>query len=315
MTDSTEDAGSSATATRRDRFKQLRAFCEAVRVGSISGAARTLESSQPVVSKQVQTLEQELGVALFRRSGARIAPTRAGTNLRRIALPLVEGLARLPERFEEHHHGVDFDVLRIGAGEVSGGYVLPAMVSRFRARWPRTRVEVRAGTGAERLAWLRGFELDIALIATDDVPDDIEFHRLGQANAVVATPEGHPLARCERVAIEALARYPMVAPQAGRHVRHIQDTVLRLHGVHPRIVLEVEGWGSMLNHVAAGVGIALVPDLCVGPYEPVRTVRLEHPYAMRTYGVAVRRDRLAALAARRFVEVAVSGAQDADDAR
>ena len=315
MPDSTTDTGSAAPATRRDRHKQLRAFCEAVRLGSISGAARTLESSQSVVSKQVQTLEQELGVTLFRRSNARIVPTRTGANLHRIALPLVEGLVRLPERFEEHHHGVDSDVLRIGAGEVSGGYLLPAIVRRFRARWPRTRVEVRAGTGAERFAWLRGFELDVVVIATHEVPDDIEFHPLGRANAVVATPEGHPLARCEHVAIEALARYPMLAPHAGSHVRHIQDTVLRLHGVRPRIVLEVEGWGSMLNYVAAGVGIALVPDMCVGPYEPVRTVRLDHPYVMRVYGVAVRRDRLAALAAHRFVEVALSGAPDAGDAR
>ena len=309
------DAGQAAPVVRGDRLKQLRAFCETVRLGSLSGAARTLETSQPAVSNQVQALEAALGMALFRRRGARIAPTRVGEHLYRIALPLVEGLLRLPERFDEHHLGVTGDTLLIGAGEVSGAHVLPGLVQRFQARHPHTRVELRAGTGAERLAWLRGFELDVVVIAMDDVPGDIEFRPLVRTDAVVVTPEDHPLAGCDRVAIEELGRHRLVALLVGNHLRESFDVVLRLHGVRPRIALEVEDWGSTLRHVAAGAGIAVVPDLCVGPYERVRTVRLEHSYRLRTYGVAVRRDRLAALAARRFVEAAAPGAQDAGDAR
>ena len=307
------DAGSPAPASRRDRLKQLRAFCEAVRLGSVSGAARAVHSSQPAVSAQLRALEEALGAVLFRRQGAGVAPTRVGANLYRIAHPLVEGLLRVPELFEEQHHGVASGSLCIGAGEVSGGSVLPEIVKRFQARYPRIRIEVRAGPGRERLGWLRAFEIDLMAGAVDPVPHDIAFHPLVETDAVLVTPEDHPLGARESVSFEALAGQRMVAQPVGRSVRHIQDVVLGLHGASPRIVLEVDDWGSMLNHVAAGVGIAIVPSVCVGPHEPVRTVRLSHPYRPRRwYGLAHRRDRLLSFAARRFVEVAVSEAAARD---
>ena len=297
--------GDGAPASRRDRLKQLRAFCEAVRRGSLSGAARAMEASQAVVSGHVRALEEELGAALFRREGSGIAPTRIGAHLHHVALPLVAGLERLPELFEERHTGVAAEALRIGAGEVSGGSVLPALVRRFQARWPRTRVEVRSGTGAQRLSWLRGFELDLVLGALGPVPGDIAFHALVHADAVLVTPKGHALGERGRVAIEALGGERLIAQPAGRHVRHIQDAAFALHGVRPRVVLEVEEWGSMLNHVAAGVGVAIVPDVCVGAHEPVCAVAIAHRFRLRTYGVAMRSDSLVSLAARRFVECAV----------
>ena len=291
---------------RRNRLKQLRSFCEAVRIGSVSGAARAVHSSQPAVSTQIRALEEELGVVLFRRREAGVAPTRAGANLYRIARPLVEGLLRVPEMFEEQYHGADSGSLPIGAGEVSGGAVLPGLVKRFQARYPRIRVEVRTGSGRERLAWLRGFELDLVIAAVAPVPDDIEFHPLVEVGGIVVTPEGHPLAGRDSIAIEELSPWPMVAPLAGRHLRRMFDIVLGLHGVYPPVALEVEDWGSMLNHVAAGVGIAVVPSVCVAPHEPVATVRLADRFLLRTYGLAHRRDRLLPLAARRFIDVAVS---------
>ena len=304
-----------APESRRDRLKQLRAFCEAVRAGSLSGAARAMDASQAVVSGHVRALEAELGAALFRRAGAGLAPTRIGERLHHVALPLVEGLERLPELFEEHHTGVAGEALRIGAGEVSGGSVLPALVRRFQARWPRTRIEVRSGTGAERLAWLRGFELDLVVAAVGPVPGDIAFHPLVHADAVLVTPKGHPLGRCKRVDIETLGGQRLIAQPAGRHVRRIQDLVFALHGVRPRVVLEVEEWGSTLNHVAAGVGVAIVPDVCVSAEEPVCAVAIEHRFRLRTYGVAMRSDSLVSLAARRFVECAVEDPQAPDEAR
>ena len=298
--------GAASPAMRRDRLKQLRAFCEAVRLGSISRAARAVRSSQPAVSAQLRVLEEALGAALLRRRGTGVAPTRAGANLYRIARPVVEGLLRVPALFDAHHQGADSGRLRIGAGAVSGGAVLPGLVKRFQARYPRIRIEVRAGSGRERLAWLRGFALDLVVVSIAPVPGDIEFHPLVDVDCVVVTPEDHPLAGRDSVAIEDLAPWPMVAPLAGRRARRVFDIVLGQHGAHPPVVLEVEDWGSMLDHVAAGVGIAVVPSVCVAPHEPVATVRLAHRSLSRTYGLAHRRDRLLPLAARRFVGVAVS---------
>ena len=73
-------------------------------------------SSQPAVSTQIRTLEEELGVLLFERRGPRIALSRIGQKLYRLAMPLVEGMDRLPDTFFEEHYGVVSGDLRIGAG-------------------------------------------------------------------------------------------------------------------------------------------------------------------------------------------------------
>ena len=303
-----------ARAPRRGRLGRLHAFCETVRRGSLSGAATALGSSQPTVSNQVRALEEELGVALVRHQGVRIAPTRVGRSLYRSVVPLVEGLRRVPALFEEQHRDrMAHDPLRIGAGEVSGGCLLPRLVRRFQARYPEVPVVVRTGTGEERLAWLRAFELDVVALAMDFVPDDIAFHPLVRTDAVVVMPEDHPLAGCESVPIEALAGQALVAPLGGRGLRRSHDLVFRLHGVRPHVVVEVEDWGAMLNCVAAGVGVAVAPALSVAPHEAVRAVALEHRYPLRTYGLAQRRDGLVPRAARCFVEAAVSGPGDGDE--
>ena len=304
-----------APATRRDRFKQLRAFCEVVRTGSISDAAQALESSQPAVSTLVRALEDELGVALLLRTGGRAAPTGVGKRLHGLALPLVEGLLRLPELFEEHHTGETTEALHVGVGQISAAYVLPELVRRYLARHPRSRVRLHSGSGGERLAWLRGFELDVIVTTFVEAPRDLEFHPIAHADALLITPGDHPLAKHEQIAFEALAGHPMVMPRAGSYARQAQDIVLALYGVHPPIALEVTGWGTMINHVAHGVGIALVPGLCIPDHEPVCKVRLADRFRRRTYGLAVRRNGPMGLAASRFVHLATAGAGHGDGAR
>ena len=290
------------TGPRRDHLKQLRAFCEVVRLGSISQAAEGLGVSQSAVSNLVRTLEEDLGTALFLRHGGRVQPTSFGRHLNRVAIPLVEKLQRLPELFEDNHFGESVEKLRIGAGQFSAGFLLPDLLQRFQARFPRIRIELQTGTGAERLQWLRSFRLDVVIAAVAAAPAEIEFHPLVQANAVVITPQDHPLASRKRVSFKDIARHPMVVPAAGHYVRQVLEVVFSLHGVRPIVAVEVTGWDAIINYVAVGSGVAIVPDLSVDPREPVRKVAIAHAYQLRKYGVAVRRDQPIGLAAKRFVE-------------
>ena len=294
-----------------DRLRHLRAFCEAARHGSISRAAERIGSSQPAVSMQVRALEEELGVALFERRGPRIALTRVGKSFYRAAAPVVEGLARLPALFAEERDGVAPRWLRVGAGAVSAAYLLPAALERFKARHPAARIEVRTGTGPERLEWLRRFELDAAVGVVDAGAPGVEFHHLHTSTMVLIVPEDHPLAGRGPVEPAALNRLAFIAPGPAQAARRLQDALLQVHGVTPRVLVEVDGWGAILNHVAAGVGVAFVPDVAVAASEQVATVAVKVHPVPRVYGIAVRRERLMSLAARRFLEAALAGGEAA----
>lgn len=291
---------------RRDRLKQLRAFCQAARFGSISRAAEQVMSSQPAVSMQIRTLEEELGVLLFERRGPRIALSRIGQRLYQLAMPLVEGMDRLPDAFAEEHYGEATDDLCIGAGQVSAAYLLPKYLQRFREKYPEIRIEVKTGAGQQRLDWLRNHDLDLVVTAMDITPDDVVFHPVLESRLVVIASEDHPLAVRDSVSLEEAASYPTVGHTSGHYVRQIGEVFMRLHGVASNVVVEVDGWGVITNYVAAGVGIALVPDLCVSEHEPIRRIRLENAIPRRLYGAATRREGPVSLAVSRFLEIMVA---------
>ena len=293
-------------AARRDRLKQLRLFCETVRLGSLSRAAEHLGTSQPSVSNAVRTLEEEMGVALFERRGPRVALTRVGEQLYESALPVVVGVLRLPLLFAEAHHGEAPEWLRIGAGSVSASRLLPDPLRRFRARYPGVRIELRAGPGQKRLDWLRRFEVDAAVGVVDPGAPDVEFRPLYVSTMVLITPRNHPLAARGAVEPAELTRHAFVAPGEGQHARRLQDALLHVHGASPRVLVEVDGWRAILAHVAAGAGIGFVPDLCMTGGETVACVPVNAPPIRRIYGIALRRDGPVSLAARQFAEMAAS---------
>ena len=84
---------------KSDRLKPLRAFCQTVRLGSVSRAADALFVSQPAITLQLQALERDLGMPLLERNGRRLSPTREGEVLYEMALPLVEQLDGLEASF------------------------------------------------------------------------------------------------------------------------------------------------------------------------------------------------------------------------
>ena len=268
-------------------------------------------SSQPAVSLQVRTLEEELGVLLFERRGPRISLTRVGASLYQLAMPLVEGMDRLPETFAERHHGVAADVLRIGAGQTSAAFLIPEYLKQYRARYPEVAIDIRLGTGQQRLDWLRDYELDLVVAAMDIPPSDVDFYPVLESSPVLIASLDHPFAGRESVAIEETAAYPFVGHTTQQYVRRVAEVILRLHGVAPDVAVEVDGWSAITNYVAAGVGISFVPDLCLSENEPLWKISFRGTIPQRRYGAIVRNDGLLSRAAARLLRIMVPELQNA----
>ena len=287
---------------RRDRLKQLRAFCHAARLGSITKAAERVYSSQPAVSLQIRSLEEELGVTLFVRSGPRIALTAAGRSLYRRALPLVEDLDRFPDTFAEQFRNLA-GPLRIAAGETASSCLLPRYVGAFNERHANAEISVRVGSGRECLSWLRGYEVDMVFVAMDVEPPDLEFRLLFTSPYELITPEGHPLAELARAGPHDLKGHPQVAHTRQSYIRAYGEMYLRQQGVVANIVVDVDGWEAIRDYVQAGLGIALVPTLCLTERDHVCRIPYEDALPPRRYGCVTRRERIAPLSVQRFLEI------------
>ena len=271
-------------------------------------------SSQPSVSRQLRTLEDELGVRLFERRGPRIALTRVGEILYQYAMPLVQGMDRLPDVFAEEHFGVMSGPLSIGAGQTSAAYLLPRYLKQFRALCPDVRVRVRIGGGSQRLRWLRAYEVDLILLSVDTPPRDLQFHELIVSRYLLITPLDHPLARRTSVKAADLESCHFVGHIVGQSVRQVGDSNLRKHGVDPDFAIEIDGWSVIKLYVAAGLGISAVPEICVSEQDAVWSTPFDQYLPPRRYGVVARNDGLLSLAAQRFLETLAEDAQDGSDA-
>ena len=292
---------------KRDRLKQLRAFCETVRRGSVARAAEHLGVTESAASLHVRTLEREFGAALLDHDASRTAPTPAGERLYAFADPLVRGTDSLLGDFARHLNLAGGGGVRLAASAAAAVSVLPPYMRRFHEAHPRVPVRidtVAVRVGVERL--LDG-EADLALGPKEPFPQaTVAYHELLTYRLVVITPPGHPLAGRASVSAQQAAGFPTVVPPPGTYSRQFSETPGRALGIEVNAVVEVTGWGVLKRYVEAGFGIGVVPSFVVNPGDRLAVVALESDESARSFGVFVRVDRDLTPAARRFLALLLS---------
>ena len=218
----------------------------------------------------------------------------------------MEEIDRLPERFEEQFRRTA-GTLEIAASETTASYLLARHLKAFRQAHPDTEITVNVASGTQCVEWLREYTVDVALTAMDIVDEDLEFHTLTRSQYVAIAPMGHPLARHIRLDVQELAGYAHITHRHGSYIRELGEMYLRQHGIAPDVAVEVDGWEAIKECVEAGIGIAVVPTLCLTERDNVCRVRLDGAPPPRRYGFSVRRNGRLPLAARQLVETMKSG--------
>ncbi|ABL80531.1 MULTISPECIES: LysR family transcriptional regulator [unclassified Nocardioides] len=234
-------------------------------------AAARVHVAQPALSQQVKQLERELGVELFRRTTRRVELTEAGRRFAEHARGILAGVDRARE---------DLALLASGrAGRVSVGFVgtatydvLPRVAHEVHRALPDVDLQLRGESLSPRLlAGLADHTFDLALLRPDPLGGDGLVVRTLRAEPLVAVvPTGHPLAGQRRIDLAELAGESFVVHPSA-HRSSIHERVLQAcadAGFVPTSLLEVAETATMVVFVAAGLGVALVP-------EPVRSLGLE----------------------------------------
>lgn len=276
---------------KSDRLKPLRAFCQTVRLGSVSRAAEALFVSQPAISLQLQALERELGVPLFERSGRRLVPSREGQVLYEMAQPLVESLDGLEARFRDKVRGLDAGELNIAANSSTILYLLPKIVERFRLHHPDVRLTLHNAISADGTDLLREDAADLAIGSMTDVPADLTYAPAYRFEQVLIAPHDHPLASGGELELADIARYPLVLPPKRQITYRLVDQVFQRHRI--------------AYTVALGMGISIVPALCLheSDHERLAARSMKRWFPERSYGVIVRRGKALSAQARAFIEL------------
>jgi DNA-binding transcriptional LysR family regulator len=238
--------------------KQLRIFRTIVEVGSFTGAGEQLGISQPAISQQIRSLEEELGVQLLVRVGKTTRPTPAGEILLHGARNVLDKIDETERMLSEHGRG-RAGVVRIGTPEVPCNYLLPSVLAELKRRFPKIDARVTSGHTAVTLARLTGGELDVALIPLPAETGKLRVVDAGRDELVAIVPPDHAWAAMPFVTARDFDEQPVVLYDRTSQITELTLSFLLDEGVFPRIAVEIDHIEAMKELVRQGVGAAVVP--------------------------------------------------------
>jgi DNA-binding transcriptional LysR family regulator len=241
--------------------RRLRVLVEVARRGSFSGAAAALGYTQPAISRQIATLEAEVGAGLVRRVPQGAVLTDAGRMLVDRSEPLLAQLGAIEAELRSFAE-LECGELRIASFASAAASIVPLAIARFRQRHGGIELGVVMGDPIETLPRLVGGELDIVLSHDACGFDGVELIHLFDDPMYVAMPMGHRLADAEPLELQDFAVEPwMLATTASCPDSRLFLQACHAAGFEPQIAFQNDDYPAMLGFVAAGVGVALVPDM------------------------------------------------------
>jgi LysR family hydrogen peroxide-inducible transcriptional activator len=236
-----------------------------------SHAAAASFVSQPTLSTQIKKLEDELGVSLVERSPRRVLLTdigRAVAERARVVLREVDEIKELARRTQDPESGS----VRLGFFPTLGPYLMPHIVPRIRARFPRLELLLVEEKTPVLVQMLVEGKLDAAGLALPLHDDRLHAEFLFEEPFVLAVPRGHALAKKTALRVEDLAEYSLLLLEDGHCLREQALDVCHLAGSSERTGFRATSLETLRQMVAADVGITLMPTLAVKPPVP----RSEH---------------------------------------
>jgi DNA-binding transcriptional LysR family regulator len=242
-------------------LQQLRCFIAAAEELHFGRAARRLDMLPSALGRHVRLLEESLGTQLLLRTTRNVMLSQDGATLLDEARNLIASADELGQRFREQGRKRS-RTLRLGAVDTASAGLVPMLLRDFRQRQADVTVQLLEEKTIRLLPRLLSGRLDLAFVRPPDYRDRrLEFQMLFHETAVVAVPAGHRLAGRKRIAIETLAEAPLIVPDR-RSRPHSHDLTIKLFeqaGLRPVIAQVAEEKQTIVNLVAARIGLAIVP--------------------------------------------------------
>ena len=250
----------------------LEAFVAACEDGSVSRAAQRIFRSQPAVTRQIASLEAEMGIVLLERSSKGVKPTAAGREVLERAIRLIRDARSLREA--AHAPGESAGTLRIACSDTVARYWLAPHLGAFAARFPRVSLELDLSASPEIIHRVAHGLSDVGFVLLPLSHPSLSHHVVLRYRHVAAFAQGKAPKAPDAITPDILAGSPLVL--LGRQPRSrqlIEEGFLR-KGLQPDRVVEVGNVSVQKELVRVGLGVGVLPDYACAPddgleYRPI----------------------------------------------
>lgn len=233
----------------------MQSFVAVVEAGSFAEAARRLDLTSAAIAARIKALENDLGVALVKRSGRSVRPTENGIRILEGTRGVIRNIRDLRAMAID---GGQPGELRIGCFVSALTNVLPPVLKRIYAVYPNTSIFVTPGSSIDLCRKVADGELDAAIVVEPQfaMPKNCIWQAFMEESLVVVAPAELK----DEQAHHLLSTQPFIRYDRAVYGGQLADRYLRDHQIRPKQRLEIDSVLAIASLVHEGLGVSLIPD-------------------------------------------------------
>lgn len=260
---------------------------------NISQTAEKLFTSQPGISKQIRSLESELGFPIFTRSGKHLQQlTPAGEQIVAVADEILGKISKI-ESIAADYRDEKQGSLSIATTHTQSRYVLPPIIKLFTQRYPEVSLHLHQGSPMQIAQMAADGTADFA-IATEAMEhfENLIMMPCFHWNRAILVPQGHPLIEEQPLSLEAINRYPLITYVFGFTGRSRLDEAFQNAGLEPNVVVTAADADVIKTYVRTGLGVGIIASMAWEPRRDSDLVALDaaHLFSHSTTSIGFRRE-------------------------
>ena len=287
-------------------FDQLETFIEVARLLSFSRAAEKRFRTQPAISSQIRSLEEEVGAMLLDRSGGKVSVTASGKLFLRFAEEILDARKAMMTAVAENERVPRGEIV-VGANEGTCLHILPEVFAEFKKQYPDVAVNITRADYAKILESVIDNSVDFGVVSLPVNDNRLTVVLIHRDELVIIAPPKHPLAKSKSATIAEAASFPLIVPKGG-HTRDALEDLFHERRLKPRYTMELDSSELLKRFVAADAGVGFIARSNV--LEDVRAnalsaIAISDATVRRDLALVFRKDKALSRAALAFIDIAV----------
>jgi LysR family transcriptional regulator, low CO2-responsive transcriptional regulator len=287
-------------------FDQLETFIEVARLCSFSRAAEKRFRTQPAISSQIRSLEEEVGAKLLDRSGGKVSLTASGKLFLKFAEDSIDARKSAVIAIAETERVPRGEIV-VGANEGTCLHVLPEVFAHFKKQYPDVSISINRSDYSKVLEAVTDNSVDFGVVSLPITDTRLTAVPIHKDELVVIAPPKHPLAKLKSASAADIAQYPLVVPKVG-HTRDALDDLFHGQKLKPHYAMELDSSELLKRFVAADVGVGFISRSHVQEDVKARVLVIIESADVRIrrdLALVFRKDKALSRAALAFIDIAV----------
>lgn len=269
-------------------LEQLQGFAMVAELGKFTRAAEVLHVAQPSLSRQISTLEQDLGAPLIDRARGGSTLTAAGEVVYPLARRILADAASIRRELDELA-GLARGRIRLGATPSLCAGLVTEVLTTFRPAHPAIELHIVEEGSRGLLERLESGELDLAIITASSatVVRGVSISPLLEEELVLVSSASSPVADdASSIDLATVATLPLIGFSSAYDLRATTDAAFAAASITPTVAIEGAEMDAVLRFVERGLGVAIVPATVLLERPTLRSTRISGPALYRTISIA-----------------------------